>query len=96
MNQETLQKTKRNPRTIAGIILVAGPTALIALSLLLYAIANFIAASTTASNPDDLFGEPTPMSAFINIILFILGALGVIAWLPCLIIGIVLLASKKK
>lgn len=96
MNQETPQKTKRNPRTITGLILVIGPTALIMLTFLLYAVVNFFTASTTGNSGGDLFGETNPMSAFVNVILFILGTLGVVAWLPCLIIGIILLATKKK
>ncbi len=95
MHHETQQKTKQSTPTSVGITLVAGPTTLIILTRTLYAVVNFIIASVTRS-PDALFGESEPVAAFINIILFILGTLGVVAWLPCLIIGIILLASKKK
>jgi hypothetical protein len=45
---------------------------------------------------DTLFGEQSKAQIIFNIVLFIAGALGVLAWLPGLIIGFTLLAKKPK
>lgn len=54
-----------------------------------------------ASRDEDcsMFGDTTGTSIFrtiANIVLFLTGAVGVITWLPGLIIGIVLLATKPQ
>ena len=82
-------------KIIWGIACLAGPVALIILSLLLYAVANFISGSTT-QNSDELLSEPSPVTTIVNILLFIVGAFSVVAIVPGLIIGIILLATAKK
>jgi ABC-type glucose/galactose transport system permease subunit len=88
-------KRHRDGRKIAGILLVAGPTSLIVLTIFLYAFTNFIFAGAPSSS-DNLFGDSSPMQAILNIIFFALGATGVITWLPGLVIGIILLATRRK
>jgi len=45
---------------------------------------------------ESLFGEQSRLEAFLNSMLFLAGAIGVLTWLPGLVIGIVLLATKVK
>lgn len=51
------------------------------------------AAVDCSSTPESLFGGSSTGSTIANVILFIVSAIGVITWLPGLIIGIVLLAT---
>jgi hypothetical protein len=95
MNPANKQPKKQDGRKIAGILLVAGPTVLIVLSVMLYALVNFIFSSIPPSS-DDLFSNTSPAQSIANIILFSLGTTGFITWLPALIIGIILLATRKK
>lgn len=94
MNPASKLAPKRNKRKIVGIILAFGPTLLIIASLLLYATANFFTTSNSSSS--DLFGETSLLQSIVNICLFLMGVTGVISWLPGLIVGIVLLTTKKK
>jgi heme/copper-type cytochrome/quinol oxidase subunit 2 len=82
-------------RTVLALWLMIGPTALIVVSILLYAVANFIMAQTMPQS-DAMFAESSVGETIVNVILFIIGAVSVITWLPGLIIGIILLATKKK
>jgi hypothetical protein len=85
----------KSKRTVLALWLMIGPTALIVVTILLYAIMNFMFAQATPAG-DDLFAEQTAGQTIANIILFIVGAISVMTWLPGLIIGIILLATKKK
>ncbi|MNH50433.1 hypothetical protein D3C73_20470 [compost metagenome] len=91
------QSPRRNTRKITAIWLLVGPTALIVFSIAAYAVANLIFNSgvNMQNNNAELFGQQPVAVTIINIILFITGLLGVIAWLPGIIIGIVLLATKR-
>ncbi len=89
------QPSRRNNRKIAAIWLLVGPSALIILSVLAYALVNLIFSSTTNSDAE-LFGQQPIAATITNIALFVAGTIGVIAWLPSIIIGIVLLATKKQ
>ena len=85
-------------RTVIALWLMIGPTALIVACIALFAISNFIS-EQVAPGPDlstDMFGAPTLGGMLVNLVLFILGATAVAAWLPGLITGVVLLATKKK
>jgi hypothetical protein len=75
-----------NTRKIAALWLLIGPTALIVVSIVLYAIVNF----ATAGSPSPAF------SSIVNVILFLVGAISTLTWLPGIIIGIVLLTTQKK
>lgn len=98
-------------KLIWGLVCLIGPTALLIAVLLFYAIANFTFASMTpppdpsgvACTNDPLAGVCAPGSnyeeptskAIINIILLILGLTATLAWLPGIVIGIILLTTRK-
>lgn len=85
-------------RTILALWLMIGPTALIIVTIALYALSNFISEQIDPG-PDlttTMYGAPTLGGMLINFALFIIGATAIMAWLPGLITGIVLLATKKK
>lgn len=88
--------TSTNKRKILALWLLIGPTALIIGSLLLYAVVNFILASTAPTpTTNELTGPTSPVATILNVILFLVGALSVAAWLPGIIAGIVLLTTSK-
>lgn len=87
---------RRNTRKIAAIWLLVGPTALLVFSILAYALANFIFASTVSSSNTELLGQQPIGTTIVNLALFVVGLVGVIAWLPGIIIGIVLLATQRQ
>lgn len=87
----------KNKRKILALWLLIGPTALIIGSIILYAIVNFILASTmTAPAEGETFGPQSPIQSILNIILFLVGAISVVTWLPGIIAGIILLTTQKK
>lgn len=85
-------------RLIWGLVWLIGPTALLIVTILLYAIGNFIAGSAAPSPSDsaELFSQPSIGTRIINILLFLVGGVTVLTWLPGIIIGIVLLTTRKK
>lgn len=84
---------KRNGRKIAGLILVITPSALIVLGIAL-AFGTTILRITLG---DSLALGEIPLYARISAILtFLMVGIGILAWLPCLITGIVLLATQKS
>lgn len=85
--------SKNKKQLIWGLVCLLGPTALIVISLLLYATLNFIFGATATNG--DLFGEQSPAKTIFNVVLFLIGAVSVITWLPGLIAGIILLATRK-
>ena len=89
-------KKRMTGRTKLALWLLIGPTALLIVTFILFAISNFIASIAAPVNtaPGELFPEQSTSSPFINIALFLVGSISVITWLPGLIVGIVLLASK--
>ena len=79
-----------------ALICLLGPTVLIVLSLLIYAVANFfVSAGSTPTADGDLFGEPPLFKTIANVILFVVGGIATLTWLPGIIVGIVLLATRK-
>ena len=92
---DTTVANSNRKRTILALWLMIGPTALIVVSILAYALVNFITAQT-APEAGALFSEPSAGTTVMNVVLFIVGAVSVMTWLPGLIIGIILLATKKK
>ena len=87
---------KMTGRTKAALWLMIAPTALFVVTFILYAIANFI---TTATAPEpeagQLFSNDGGGVIIVNVLLFLAGVVSFLTWLPGLIIGIVLLATKK-
>lgn len=81
-------------RTILALWLMIGPTALIIVTIALYAVANLLMTGTaSAASP---FSQPSVLQQIVNITLFLVGIVVIVTWLPGLITGIVLLATKKK
>lgn len=109
------QSYKKNPskRLTIALLLILGPTVLIALTFIITALINWTNVPNTlpaacserlssslmaedTSCPEQLFGEQPAAQTGINVLLFILGAIGVAAWLPGIIIGVVLLTKRPK
>lgn len=92
-----IQKTNKL-KTTWGIICLVAPTALFILSLVAYFILHFATGGgwQYAHGDSSLFADPPIVQTIGNIILFIVGAVTVITWLPGIIIGIVLLATRQR
>lgn len=52
--------------------------------------------TTDEACQSDLFANPSPVKTALNIVFFLTGAIGVLTWLPGLIAGIVLLATRPR
>ncbi len=87
---------KIDKRTKGALWLLIAPTALFIVTFILFAVINLIFNQTMQLPADGEALAPTPLIVTItNIILFLTGVVSVITWLPGIIIGIVLLATKK-
>ena len=84
---EMPQAPKKSHKTLA-LFLLLGPTALIVVSFILYAVVNFAFSNTV------LPGAESPVQTILNVFLFLAGTVSVLTWLPGIIIGIILLAKK--
>lgn len=80
-----------------GLVCLIAPTASIVVALLLYAVANFFIGATAEPSVtnDELFGDTSMGSTIINVMLFLVGALATLTWLPGIIVGIILIAIRK-
>lgn len=88
-------KPKTTGRTKLALWLLIGPTGLIIISVIIIAIANLaFSATVPEASSSSLFGEQNPAQTFVNVIMYIVASLAILAWLPALITGIVLLATK--
>ncbi len=89
---------KNRQRLLWGIVCIIGPGLLFVLTILAYALINFITASNTPAAPteSDLFVEPSPGRTAANIVLYLVGTLSALAFIPGIIIGIILLTKRKK
>lgn len=115
---------KRSRRTTVALWLLLGPTTLLIVSFLLFALINWMTAGiapepstancsttggtysaetgiTTANDAEcSLFGDSNgagnTTNVVANIMMFIVGAISFITWLPGIIIGSILLATKPK
>lgn len=107
--------TKQKQSLKLPIFLIIGPALGLILSILLYAIVNFILAgsapvSDTSSqsisdgasiaqgvDSQELYGDDTSMFRTIsNIFLFLLGAGSMLAFIPCLVFGIIILNKRRN
>lgn len=100
---------KSNKRKLVwGLVCLIGPTALIVGALLVYALVNFISASMSPALADcggfaDVetcvqdsgFGDDSIGERTLNVIMFLTGAFSVATWLPGIIAGIILIATRK-
>ncbi len=91
---EAVRKSNRR-KLIWALICFIGPTALIVISLLAYALVNFITMSTVEVS-DEGFGATSPFHTIVNVLLFLAGAISVATWLPGIVVGIILLATRTR
>lgn len=79
-------RRKNKQKLVWGLVCLLGPTALLIATILLYAIVNLM-----VSGISDGTGSPA-----INVLLFLVGTITIVTWLPGIIIGIILLATRQK
>jgi hypothetical protein len=92
-----LAPRKISGRTKTALWLLIAPTALLIISFILFAIINLVFNPSMQLPADGEALSPTPIGITIaNVLLFSLDAISAIAWLPGIIIGIVLLTTPKK
>jgi hypothetical protein len=92
IEQQAVVPEKKRHKGLALLLLI-GPSVLLLVAIILSAVSNF-AFSSTAPTGDNLFPESNPVHTIINTIVFLMGAVTVITWLPGIIIGIILLNKK--
>ena len=90
--------TVRKPMPIyKALLIMFAPGIVLVIAIFLYAISNFIAAEftpeTTAAGVA-IATESSLIERIINILLFLLGAVAIIAFLPCFVLGIIFLARR--
>ncbi len=97
------------------IFLIIGPALGLVLSIILYAVINFVIASSTpdvSSSPSisdgasiaqgadqqDLYSsdDGSMFRTISNVLLFLLGAGSMLAFVPCLVIGIIMLNRRRN
>ena len=104
--------TKQKKSLKLPIFLIVAPALGFILSTILYAIINFIVASSIpepapsisegagiAQGVDassDLYGETPVFQTIANIVLFLLGSISMLAFVPCLVIGIIILNRRRS
>lgn len=91
---EAIRKSNKR-KLIWALICLIGPTALIVISLIAYALVNFLTMSTVGVS-DEGFGVTSPFHTIVNVLLFLAGAVAVATWLPGIIGGIILLATRNR
>lgn len=88
----TVEKSSMTVKTSLRlpIWLMVAPTVGIFLSTIIYAVVNFImvASSLDQANTTNIF------TAIVNILLYLVGTLSVLAFVPCMVIGIVILSKR--
>ena len=85
--QVPAQQRKITGRTKLALWLMIGPTALLIVTFAGYAAVNLAFSGTV---------DESPIKVVLNVLLFLVGVISVVAGLPGLITGIVLLATPKK
>ena len=91
------RRKRLTKRTKVAILLIIGPTLLIAISVILFGFVNLIFNPTFWPTPDTESITNTPLGiTIVNVCFFVVGATGIISWLPGLIIGATLLLKHPK
>lgn len=87
----------RKKLLVWGLISLIGPSALIIITILLYALFNFLALNNAApsGSGEDFLTHPPIGQSIVNIILFLVGTITVLTWLPGIIVGIILLVKRQ-
>ena len=92
---ETPHRKKLAKRTKVALLLIIAPTLMIAFALFSFSILNLIFNPTFWPTPDTEAVTNTPLGiTILNVLFFAIGGAGIVAWLPGIIIGAVLLAKK--
>lgn len=89
--QATPAQPKKSARTIWAIVCLAGPTALLVFTFVVFAVVNWTLGSVS---PGTYADGPIMVRTIINIVLWFLGVIATLSWLPGIIVGIILLATK--
>ena len=85
---------KTNKRTKLALWLMLGPAGLLIITFLLFALINLLFFST-ADAGNLFFSNDSPLQSLVVLLLFITAAISFLAFVPGLIIGIVLLIMRK-
>jgi hypothetical protein len=97
--KETASQPEQTPRksidkrTLWAIIALAGPSVLWIITFIIAAATNLAFASIIDTSAG--FDSYYPAQVALNILSFLLGAIAFLTWLPGIIIGIVLLETRK-
>lgn len=83
----------RRKLLVWGLVCLIVPSVLFIIALLLAAISN-LAFSNAVPAGDDLF-LTSPAQTAMNILVFALGAMSILTWLPGIIVGIILLVKRQ-
>ena len=95
--EKLTHRKKLAKRTNAALWLLIGPTVVGALVFIAFAIINLIFNPTFWPTPDtESFADTPLILTAINILLFTLGSISIIAWLPGIIVGALLLIKRPK
>jgi len=90
------QKTSKVP-----MLLMAAPLVIVVISTMLAWIATLAATSMTPSvdSNSELFGEQPLMVKILNVLVFLLGAIGVVGFIavvPCFLVGLAMFVRAKS
>lgn len=95
-SEQILALKKSNKlKLVWGLICLIGPTALLLITIMSYAVINFVAAQSITSD-GVLFAPPSIAHTVANVVMFLIGALATLTWLPGIVIGIILLAQRQR
>jgi ABC-type sugar transport system permease subunit len=99
------------------IFLIIGPALGLILSIILYAVINFLIVSSASPAPDasinpslsdgasvtqgvnndtELYGDSSIFRTISNVLLFLLGSASLLAFVPCLVFGIIILNKRRN
>ena len=99
MNEQAQQIQRSNSlKLIWGLVCLIAPSALLILTFIAYSILKFILPSVTTdiSSGASLAGSGSVGESVTHVILFLVGAVSVLTWLPGFIVGIILLSTRKQ
>lgn len=75
-------RRKNKQKLVWGLVCLLGPTLLLIASILVFAIVHAITGGTGG--------------AAVNILLWLIGVVATLTWLPGIVVGIILLATRRK
>jgi hypothetical protein len=92
--QHSAPINKMTGRTKLALLLLIGPSALWVIVFILFAVTNFVFTSTLSDIGVD--AGTSVINTIVNVILYLVGVVAFITWLPGIITGIILLATKPQ